>query len=74
MIYMISHLRSRQKVQKDEIIASERKMCYEKDIYSFRRMTSSRRVIIKNMLLMKYLTFKASSTHFIDKFKKSNMV
>ena len=71
---MISHERSRQKVQKDEIIASERKICYEKDIYSFKRMTLSRRVIIKNILLMKYLTSKASSTRFIDKFKKSNMI
>ena len=66
---MISYLRSKQKVQKDEIIASERKMCHEKDNYSFKRMTSSTRVIIRNML-----TFKASSTCFIDKFKKSNMI
>ena len=74
VVYMIFHLRSRQKVQNNEIIASERKMCHKKDNYSFRRMTSSRRVIIRNMLLMKYLTFKASSTRFIDKFKKSNMI
>ena len=74
VVYMISHLRSKQKVQKDEIIKSERKMCHEKDHCSFRMMTSFRRVIIRNMLLMKYFTFKASSTRFIDKFKKSNMI
>ena len=49
-------------------------MCHEKYHCSFRRITSSRRVIIKNMLLMKYLTFKASSTRSIVKFKKSNII
>ena len=49
-------------------------MWHEKDHCPFRRMTSSRRVIIRNMLLMKYLTFKASSTRFVNKFKKSNMI
>ena len=47
------------------------KTCHEKDHTAFRRMTQSRKVIIRNLLLMKYLTLKALPYTWL---KKSNMI
>ena len=74
MLYIFLELswkKQKERFRRMKLQHQKEKTCLKTKHYSSRKMTLSKRDISRDMLLMKCYTFKASSTRFIDKFKRS---
>ena len=71
---MIPHSRNKSVSSKGWIYNIRKENKPSEGSQTFQKVDLSRRVTTRNMLLMKYLTFKASSIQFKDHAQKSNVM